>query len=159
MPFYHFTSVEHFTEISRRGLILPTESNVGSPIPVWEPSGAHYAPDVVWLLDTQELNYDHGLGRSAHDKTAVSIEVDVPAILWDNWPPVLEMHPTWRRNFVAAAGGEEATQHWYVWPAPIRAKRWESVTFTSLATVQEDMIKALQSNLKGSEFRGLIHAE
>jgi len=125
---YHFTSREHFQEIDKLGIILRAESNVGSPITGWEPSGAHYATDVVWLLDTPHLDYPHGLAGSIQDKTAVSIEVTIPGIPWNEWVPAQAMHPLWRRHFLEFAGGEEAAKHWYVWPAPIKRRFWGEIT-------------------------------
>lgn len=136
MPlFYHFTSTHHLKAILDAGRLNPTESNVGSPIPGWEPRGAHVGPDVVWLLDTPELGgHPHGLVvpddsrlRSLYDKTEVRFTVDVPAIRWLDWEPAQCMHPEWKTVMIESAGGMDAVHHWYVFPAPIRANRWKEI--------------------------------
>lgn len=135
--FYHFTSLRHLDSIEQRGVILPTESNVGSAVPGLEPFGEHVGPDVVWLLDVADpFEHGHGLVGAGQfpprdDKRAVRIEVDVPAILWLAWAPALRSNPAWRSVFMHAGGGGAAYAHWYVWPAPIKRGRWTSVSFVS----------------------------
>lgn len=135
VTFYHFTSRQHLESIERDGVIRPSENNVGSPLPTWHPFGTHVGPDVVWLLDTPVAEFNHGLSPwpgsdlvSMFDKTAATIEVDVPAIRWADWSYTNQMHPEWRRAFVQAGGGEEAAAHWYVWPRPIRRSRWVMIS-------------------------------
>jgi hypothetical protein len=125
--FYHFTSREHLEQIRADGMIRPTDSNVGSPFPEMRPYGVHIGPSVVWLLDTPEVGYDHGLSGSVQDKTAVRISVNVPAVRWLHWQHAAPMHPEWRRRLVEIGGGEEAAAHWYVWPASIRSRHWAAV--------------------------------
>ncbi len=128
--FFHYTSVQHLESIERRGLIIPTESNIGSPTPDMPPFGEHVGPDVVWLMDEEDpFAHDHGLAGSFHNKRAVRIEVDVPAILWLAWEPAMRMNPVWRGAFMHSGGGSPAYHHWYVWPAPIKRGRWKSISF------------------------------
>jgi hypothetical protein len=98
MTFYHFTCEEHLEAIGSSGVLWPTESNVGSGVPAWEPCGVHLGPDVVWLLDVPTLEYPHGLQGGAFDKTAVRITVGVPAIRWLDWAWTAQMHPVWRAH-------------------------------------------------------------
>lgn len=130
--FYHFTSVEHWIDIQQTGLIYPTESNVGSPLQGLEPSGVRLGPDVVWLLDGPDLgDAGHGLTGSIHDKTAVCIEVDVPAIRWLDWEFTAKMNPAWRSITIKTGGGDDAAARWYVWPAAIPRQRWHRVITTT----------------------------
>ena len=119
--FYHFTSTVHLPVILEAGLLKLTESNVDALIP-------HAGPDVVWLLDVPQIDHHHGLEGSAVDKTEVMFTVDVPAINWLDWTWGASMDPRDRSRFIEVAGGMEAAEHWYVWPAPIPRRRWLSVT-------------------------------
>lgn len=125
--FYHFTCRENFRGILSSEVLLTTESNVGSPIPDWKPFGANYGPPVVWLLDTPEINFDHGLSGGVFDKTTVRIAVDVPAIRWLDWEPASRMHYKWKKSFIKTGGGQEAASHWYVWPLPIKKNHWVEI--------------------------------
>lgn len=134
MTFFHYTSREHFDVIVHAGVIFPTESNVGGVLP-WEPPyGERVGPDVVWLLDSSDpFAFNHGLAPDRFNglnKRAIRIEVDVPAIRWLDWEPAQQMHPSWRQTLVDIAGGEEAAEHWYVWPAAIRRSRWVACAST-----------------------------
>lgn len=128
---HHFTHLGHAQAILQSGMILPSESNVGSPLPTWPPYGEHVGPDVVWLLDTDTLeDFPHGLIVGGNtDKTRVRFTVELPmAPKWVTWRWTHEMHPQWRDTFMDAGGGMYAAEHWYVWPLEIPAKRWRSVT-------------------------------
>lgn len=133
MTYYHFTSEVALLGIEAQGMIFPTESNVGSTSASMPPAGESLAPDVVWLLDSGDRpsnnsnQVNHGLFGTVVDKTAVRIEVDVPAIRWKDWAPAQQMHPTWRELLVKASGGVEASDHWYVFPAAIPRNRWVAI--------------------------------
>lgn len=129
--FYHFTSKAHLPYIVWDGVILPSESNVGSPVPTLEPSGVGVGPDVVWLLDVPDVEFNHGLYAEKTGKNEVRFEVDVPAIRWLDWAPASQMNPAWRELFVRSAGGEEAASHWYVFPAKIAKEHWLGVYDTA----------------------------
>jgi len=133
VTFYHFTSETHLPLILRSGVIMPTESNVSF-------SREHGGPRVVWLLDSPELGeLSHGL-HSVVDKTAVTIEVDVPAIRWRDWEFAARMEPRWRQSFIDAGGGDEAADRWFILPAPIRESRW--VTITAPDTSHDLLVEA-----------------
>lgn len=123
MTFYHFTSTAHLPLILRTGVIMPTESNLSF---FEEDAG----PRAVWLLDEPEFDWDavsHGLSR---EKTAVRIEVDVPAIRWLDWAPAVPRSPQemfTRERLIEVGGGPDAAAHWHVFPAPIRARRWGTI--------------------------------
>ncbi len=130
---YHFTSSLHLPKILASGALLPTESNI-------HPYQPHAGPDVVWLLDTPEVEFDHGLTypleHPAHgsgvSKSEIRFEVSSPlAVKWSEWAWLLRMEKGWRDTLVEAAGGEEAADHWYVLPGRIPASRWASVTETA----------------------------
>jgi len=123
MSFYHFTSRWHTPSIDMTGEILPVESNVRHDI-------EHAGPDVVWLLDTPTAtDYPHGLVRTDDiDKTAVRIEVNVPAIRWLDWAWTATMRQFERDALVESGGGLAAAEHWYIWPAAIPRSRWVEVT-------------------------------
>lgn len=133
MTFYHFTSEEALHGIESHGLILPTESNVGSVSENMPPMGEGLGPDVVWLIDSPDRpannrnKINHGLFGTLGDKTAVRIEVEVPAIRWYDWAPAQQMNPTWKELLITASGGPAASDHWYVFPAPIPRSRWVRV--------------------------------
>jgi hypothetical protein len=132
MKLYHFTSMEHWKSIQESGRLLPTESNVGSPLYHWPPTGAHRGPDVVWLLSTPKLNgFPHGLLGSSQDKLAVRITVDLPnPIRWLDWEWTAMMHPRWHEAIVETGGGPDAVKDWYIWPVPIRQRHWGQVVHT-----------------------------
>lgn len=129
MTYFHFTHIGHLPRILAAGMLLPTESNVGSPTSIYPPVGMGVGPDVVWLMDTPEVgdasgDMHHGLYP---EKRRVRIEVDVKAIRWRDWSFTAQMHPEWRETLVNAAGGWEVAEHWFILPAPIRRKRWVSI--------------------------------
>lgn len=136
--FHHFTSIRHSLSILSSGVLLPTESNVGSPSPDMGPYGANYGPPVVWLLDTTDTTLGHGLTPAVEDKTAVRITVDVPAIRWLDWGPASRMNLEWRKYFIRSGGGPEAMRHWYVWPAPIMKDRWTEVAVNGISRAFRD---------------------
>lgn len=128
MILYHFTSPMHWALIYQSGRLQVSESNIGSPAPSMQPCGEHVGPGVVWLLDTPEVAFDHGLTGSIVDKTEVRISVDVPRpIRWSQWEWINHMHPAWREALVERAGGPEAAEHWFVVPANVRARHWTEV--------------------------------
>lgn len=122
MTFYHYTSKRHLPKILESGVLLPSESNIGAP---WE--GERLGPDVVWLLDTPTLTFDHGLLPGRTGKDEVLFAVEVKAIRWLDWAPVASMNPEWLPTFVEAGGGSVAAAHWYVYPGPISRKRWSGI--------------------------------
>lgn len=133
MTFYHYTSKSRLERILEQGVLLPSESNVGAP---WQ--GEHVGPDVVWLLDTPTLTFDHGLLADKTSKNEAIIAVDVPAIRWLDWSYTASMDPEWFEVFVEAGGGPVAAEHWYVFPAPIRKKRWVGVLSDGSMTFSKD---------------------
>jgi hypothetical protein len=131
MKLYHFTSTDHLRAIQRSGLILPTESNVGSPVTHMPPYGAHRGPNVIWMLSTPDVSpntpgWAHGL---TPDKLDIRITVDLPQPLrWLDWEWGARMHPAWREIFIEAGGGMAAVGSWYIWPVPIRKQHWAGIT-------------------------------
>lgn len=128
MTLFHFTSLPHLEEIIREGMILTTESNIGAP---WQdpiyPYGTHAGPPVVHLMDSPApFEFDHGLTGARYDKRQVRFEVNVPGIAWDSWEWVQMMSPRWR-GILEKQGGMGASEHWSIFPAPIRRRRWVSV--------------------------------
>lgn len=125
--FWHLTSNVHAAMILGDGRIRTAESNIGSPHPDLRPYGTNYGPKVVWLLDTLRpdvVQNDKGLDNAYVDKKTHAFGVDVPAIKWTDWEWTTKMNPEWRDAFVRAGGGEEAAEHWYVFPAPILSRNW-----------------------------------
>lgn len=127
--FYHLTAPVWAERIIREGRILKTESNIGSPIPFHSPFGSHFGPDVVWLLDElptdgagfMRTDMPHGLTEV---KMGYVFEVQVPAIKWTDWEWTAKMDPEWKQIMLRAAGGEEAADHWHVFPANIGSSRF-----------------------------------
>ena len=119
MSFFHFTSKLHLPLILEAGILRVTESNIS-------PYKTHEGPDVVWLLDEKAGQPERGMHGliGDNDKTAVRFEVDVPAIRWLDWEPVRNMEDWWLKTLIRAGGGDEAAEHWYVWPVGILRKRW-----------------------------------
>lgn len=129
MNLFHFTSLPHLEEIVRVEMILPSESNIGAP---WEdsqfPYGEHAAPPVVHLMNTSSpFEYDHGLTGTRYDKRQARFEVNVPGIPWNSWEWTHIMSPRWR-GILEKQAGLGASEHWRVFPAPIRRRRWVSVS-------------------------------
>lgn len=113
---YHFTSSHHLPVILNSGYLKLCDSNVD----IIQPDRS-----VVWLTDLPEVEPNsHGLGAQ---KTAVRITVDVPGIQWLKWAPTAYMDPNWRHHVIEGGGGEEAAEHWFIHPAPIKASRWTEI--------------------------------
>lgn len=129
MTYFHFTHMHHLSRIFHSRMLRTTESNVGAPYAVPDgPYGNHVGPAVVWLLDEDSItSADERMHGLYPDKRAVRFEVDVPAVRWLDWAPAKEMSREWREHFLNTAGGLEAAEHWFVFPAPIRVRRWVSV--------------------------------
>lgn len=130
MILFHFTHPHHLPSILADGLLRPSESNVGAPYPPPDggPWGFDAAPRVVWLLDQAEPDWPHDEAHGlSPEKRLIRFEVEVPAIPWSNWQPAAVMSADWRETFENVAGGPKAVQHWRVWPAPIRRRKWRSV--------------------------------
>lgn len=119
MRLYHFTAAGHLPTIQAAGFLKVTESNV-------HPTRGHVGPDVVWLTSDPLARLGHGLISNV-DKAMVRFTVDLPAILWTDWAPAQDTPGWWRDTMVKVGGGAEAAATWYVWPAPIPAKRWLAV--------------------------------
>lgn len=113
----HWTYARRVPAILAEGVIWPTESNVSF-------TEANAGPTVVWLMppdvDPGEGD-EHGLMPS---KRTGWIDVDVPAIRWRDWEWTARMSPRDLDLLVKAGGGDECADQWYVYPAPIRAKRF-----------------------------------
>lgn len=133
MRLYHFTHPGHLPAIFDAAMLTTTESNIGAPFATEGPTGLHAGPDVVWLLDSPTIevlpgptdaDMTHGLYP---EKRAVRFEVDVPGIRWLDWAPASAMSSDWRDVLIRSAGGMEAVEHWYIFPAPIRQRRWVEV--------------------------------
>lgn len=122
MTFYHYTSLHHLPKIQADGVLKLTESNFSL-------FKEHAGPPVVWLTDLPELGEaSHGLEGSYYDKKQVRIEVRVPAIRWLDWEPALNgMDAASRDILIDTGGGMAVAEHWYIWPAPIRAIRWGAI--------------------------------
>ena len=122
---YHFTSQIHLPMIQAAGQLRTTESNIGSVTPIRPPYGDHIGPDVVWLLDTADLDgRRHGLQGSSADKTRVRFTVRARATRWVSWPPAQRMHPEWREEFIRDGGGPAAARRWWVSERPIPSTAW-----------------------------------
>ena len=121
MRLYHFTHPLHLPSILADGRLRTTESNVSF-------SRARVGPDVVWLIDEPEPDFSgehsHGLYGA---KQQVRFEVEVPGIKWTNWAWAARMTALDRDTLINSGGGIERAEHWYVFPAPIVARRWCSV--------------------------------
>jgi hypothetical protein len=138
MSFYHYTSHQHLKQILRDGYICPSESNVSI-------TQDRYGPDVVWLVDRPNLEYGHGLSFTdapftmVFDKTAVCIEVDIPAIKWTDWSYSHEMNSVWKEAFIASGGGREAADQWYVFPGIIPIDRIININGKGVGEVAENI--------------------
>ena len=124
MRVYHFTSAERFPRILADGGLRKTESNVSMRIP-------HAGPDVVWLLDTPDLDgFDHGLGNARYDKTEIVIEAEVPDKFvrrWLDWAQAQAIEERWLTAMIFSGGGLEAAGHWLVSFKAIPIDWWVSV--------------------------------
>lgn len=129
MTLFHFTSLPHLEEIIRDGMLLPSESNIGTP---WDdpqyPQGENAGPPVVHLMNTSSpFEFDHGLGGAHYDKRQARFEVNVPGIPWLSWEWTQMMSPRWQAIMEKRAG-LGASAAWLVFPAPIRRRRWTSIS-------------------------------
>ena len=127
MKLWHYTSKTHLPWIEESGFLKTTESNLHSEI-------ENYGPQVVWLLDTPDLEGSHGLYGGPVDKTAVRIEVDVPdhwTRYWLEWSKGQGISQYWQDIMVAAGGGQECAAHWVVTFRTIKKDRWVDITYLS----------------------------
>lgn len=120
----HYTSPVHAPLIIEQGLLRPSESNISMLLP-------QAGPDVVWLTSDLQAPLSGDMVHGTYAlKRQVRFLVDLPetfAIKWTDWAPAAMMDPEWRTIMVAAGGGDEMADTWYVVPAPIRRSRWVSV--------------------------------
>jgi hypothetical protein len=136
--FYHYTSHQHLKQILRDGYIYPSESNVSI-------TQDRYGPDVVWLIDRPNLEYGHGLSFTdapftmVFDKTAVCVEVDIPAIKWTDWSYTHDMNSVWKEAFIASGGGREAADQWYVFPGMISVDRIININGQGVGEIAENI--------------------
>lgn len=113
---YHFTNWVNDVEIGSSGVILTTESNIGSVRPDLQPYGEHLGPDVVWLTDSQsgggcglrypavmtQLHTKMGLPAAALDKRKVRSTCELPDEECHHWPAWATAHGInrrWQRIF------------------------------------------------------------
>lgn len=121
----HYTSPLHVDAIIGAGYLQPSESNVSM---VAEGVG----PDVVWLTSDLDapLGEQSGMVHGTYAlKRQVRFLVDVPealAVKWTDWSWTAKMDPEWRSIMVAAGGGPEQADTWYVVPVPVRKRFWVS---------------------------------
>lgn len=126
MRLYHFTSTRHLRAITQSKALLPSESNIGSPVSGLYPVGEHYAPDVVWLTNKEHNDGTLGLEGSVFDKGGVRYTVEVPdheVHHWPEWSRKHGMNAVWREYF--EEGGDPDS--WYVVERPISRKEFVAV--------------------------------
>jgi hypothetical protein len=128
MILYHFTAEFHLPMIRKSGVLIPTESNIGSPIAGWPPYGQHVGPDVVWL--SSAANIVKGLGiigfTGDFDKTGVRITVDLPdneVVKWTKWPYRRRMNKHWRKVMEQ----DQLPELWWLIERPIHDYEWVDV--------------------------------
>ncbi len=133
---YHFTNWVHYAEIASSGVILTTESNIGSGDPELQPYGEHLGPDVVWLTDSQsgegcaldycpavmaELQSEMDLPAAALDKRNVRLTCELPDEEWHHWPEWAGVHginPHWQR----IVERDQRPWSWWVIERPVALK-------------------------------------
>lgn len=125
MKLYHYTSKLHWPLIQAAGFLKLTESNVGSPCRELLPYGEHFAPDVVWLSDSDSVKYgSHGLVSSV-DKTEIRITVDADAEKWESFATRHGINRKWYRLLDATGG--YTSLNWYVYEKPIQIPEFIAV--------------------------------
>lgn len=135
----HFTSEMHLGLILRCGLLVTTESNIGSPVPEWPPTGEHVGPDVVWFT-LQDEPSDVGLdsARATIPKGGVRMVCDVPDAdcrHWPEWARGYGIHPDWYRHVGRAAGQESNPDTWWVVERAVPWTEWVRIESSSPVTV------------------------
>ena len=143
MKIYHFTTIYYWERILRDGVIKTTESNVDL-----RPGREHAGPDVVWLLDTPTVDYNHGITSvdgvipgtkiKCVDKTRLRFEVSLPDFEVHRWADWLRTqknyHASSRYKLENTGGGPNATRHWWVTEKCIDMRYWRSVVDMKTAT-------------------------
>jgi len=96
---YHYTSGHHLPLIYSDEKLKTTESNIGSPVPAWEPCGVRLGPDAVWVTDVDDARAcPLGLAGSYFDKTEVRFTLelgDEQVLPWIPWALNQGAHPDW----------------------------------------------------------------
>jgi hypothetical protein len=119
MILYHYTSLVHLELIKQDGIIKTTESNIGSPSPLWKPYGNNIGPQVVWLTDQPEVKTGHGLDSNVVNKFQVRLKFDLPdAIRWVEFANQHGINKKWYR--ILDKTGNYTARHWYVLTRPIQ---------------------------------------
>lgn len=136
---WHFTNEAHLRDILKEGVIKTTEANVTM--------ARERSRKVVWLLDVDKIDADHGLafalvtvnGSSQlvsmddvpreWDKRRVRIAVDLPGRAAQKWIDWSQQHATRdaRQALIRTGGGYSAARHWYVSEHAIPRLRWLSI--------------------------------
>ena len=124
MRLYHFTSALHLPHILNECVLLPSESNIGSPTPSLSPCGEHYGPDVVWLTDQADAQ-SHGNDGAGVNKMAIRFTVEVNAQAWRDFATAHGINRHWYR--ILDTTGGFTSRHWYVSENPIQRKDWVEV--------------------------------
>lgn len=135
----HYTSPLHVPAILECGYLCPSESNVSMMVP-------HQGPDVVWLTSDLEASLSDDIEHGVYAlKRQVQFTVDVSerlAIKWTDWQYTAMMDPEWRSIMIAAGGGPEKADTWYVVPVELRSKFW----LTAVDRVTNETIFEKESN-------------
>ena len=127
-PLCHYTTELHLPLILAAGFLKVTESNIGSPVPGLEPTGAHYAPDVVWLSDSDEVA---GLGLNTTIALGLGLFRFVVAVPddeihhWPTWRQQFDMNDAWRASFEL----DQRPESWWLAERPISRREWVAIHY------------------------------
>lgn len=130
MRAFHFTAEAYVPYLLASGLLLTTESNIGSPegrgTRAMPPVGEHVGPDVVWLT-TRDAPEQCGIVSSGMAlKAGVRVTVDVAdadVSHWPAWAKAQGIHPDWYSVVV----GEYDADSWFVVERNIPWTEWIAI--------------------------------
>ena len=110
MDLTHFTDARYLPYILGSGVIIPTESNIGAQGEAsrqgWNPSGAHFGPDVVWLTTGDAISSGITVGPDKKGSGKVTVRVpDEDAVHWPIWARQQGIDERWYQATTPKHGG------------------------------------------------------
>ena len=128
MDLTHFTDARYLPYILGSGVIIPTESNIGAQGEAsrqgWNPSGAHFGPDVVWLTTGDAISSGITVGPDKKGSGKVTARVpDEDAVHWPIWARQQGIDERWYQ----ALGQSNDPEAWWVVERSVPSAEWTAV--------------------------------